>query len=75
MDALAESDRLAIDYLSEEVLDAQPPERRRALLQLSVLDEINPGLVEVVGGVGDGATFLARARGRVDVRRRGGGQA
>jgi LuxR family maltose regulon positive regulatory protein len=55
--ALAESDRLAIDYLSEEVLDAMPIQRRRALLQLSVLEEINPGLAEVVGGV-DGASFL-----------------
>ena len=58
VDALAESDRLAIDYLSEEVLDAQTPERRSALLRLSALDEISPGLVEDVAGVGDGATFL-----------------
>lgn len=58
VDALAESDRLAIDYLSEEVLDAQPARRRRALLQLSVLDEISPGLVEVVGGIDEGARFL-----------------
>src|SRR6478735_4907048 len=57
VDALAESDRLAIDYLSEEVLDAMPIQRRRALLQLSVLEEINPGLAEVVGGV-DGVGFL-----------------
>ena len=33
VDALAESDRLAIDYLSEEVLEAQTPQRRSALLQ------------------------------------------
>ena len=58
VDALAESDRLAIDYLSEEVLDAQTPERRSALLRLSALDEISPGLVEDVAGVGDGAMFL-----------------
>ncbi|GAA1956124.1 LuxR C-terminal-related transcriptional regulator [Microbacterium deminutum] len=58
VDALAESDRLAIDYLSEEVLDAQSARRRRALLQLSVLDEISPGLVEVVGGIDEGASFL-----------------
>lgn len=57
-DALAESDRLAIDYLSEEVLDAQTPERRSALLRLSALEEITPGLVEDVAGVDDGATFL-----------------
>ncbi|GAA1976223.1 LuxR C-terminal-related transcriptional regulator [Microbacterium pumilum] len=58
VDALAESDRLAIDYLSEEVLDALPAGRRRALLQLSVLEELNAGLVEVVGGVDGGAAFL-----------------
>lgn len=60
VEALAESDRLAIDYLSEEVLDAQPESRRRALLQLSVLEEISPGLVEVVGGIDEGAAFLRR---------------
>ncbi len=58
VDALAESDRLAIDYLSEEVLDAQTPQRRSALLRLSALDEISPGLVENVAGVEDGVTFL-----------------
>ncbi len=57
-DALAESDRLAIDYLSEEVLDAQDDERRRALLALSVLDEITPGLAEEVAGVADGDALL-----------------
>lgn len=58
MDALADSDRLVIDYLSEEVLDAQTSERRQALLELSVLDELTPGIVEAVAGVDDGAAFL-----------------
>jgi len=56
--ALAEGDRLAIDYLSEEVLDALSPERRDALLRLSVLEEVNPSLAEAVAGVADGSTFL-----------------
>ncbi len=59
VDALARSDRLAIDYLSEEVLEALEPARARALLQLSVLDELSAGLVEAVAGVDDGAGFLA----------------
>ncbi len=58
VDAFAERDRLAIDYLSEEVLDAQTPERRQALLELSALEEISPGLVEVVAGIDEGASFL-----------------
>lgn len=58
MDALADSDRLVIDYLSEEVLDGQTPARRRALLELSILEELTPGLVEAVAGIDDGAAFL-----------------
>lgn len=58
VEAFAESDRLVIDYLGEEVLDAQTPQRRSALLQLSALEEIIPELVEVVTGVEDGASFL-----------------
>ncbi|MCR2785311.1 MULTISPECIES: LuxR C-terminal-related transcriptional regulator [unclassified Microbacterium] len=56
--ALADSDRLAIDYLSEEVLDGLAPDRTRALLQLSVLDELSPGLVEAVADLSDGGAFL-----------------
>ena len=55
---LSESDRLAIDYLSEEVLGALAPDRRRALLELSVLEEMSAGLVEAVAGVPNGAEFL-----------------
>ncbi|MGO4594978.1 LuxR C-terminal-related transcriptional regulator [Leifsonia sp. 2TAF2] len=58
VEALEESDRLAIDYLSEEVLDALPADRRQALLDLSVLDELSAGLVETVTGLEDGAGFL-----------------
>lgn len=58
LDALADSERLVIDYLSEEVLDAQPTTRRDSLLALSVLEEFTPGLIEAVTGVDDGASFL-----------------
>ncbi|MDY0908248.1 LuxR C-terminal-related transcriptional regulator [Microbacterium sp. CFBP9034] len=58
VDTLADTDRLVVDYLSEEVLDALQPERRDALVRLAVLDEVSAGLVEAVADV-DGAGFLA----------------
>ena len=57
-DQFAESDRLIIDYLSEEVLDAQTAGRQQALLRLSALDEVCGGLAEAVTGVADGAALL-----------------
>jgi LuxR family maltose regulon positive regulatory protein len=39
------TDRLISDYLSEEVLDAQPDDRRRFLLRISVLDEMCADLI------------------------------
>ena len=44
------SDRLIADYLSEEVLEAQPGPRRRLLLQISVLDEMCADLVSCLTG-------------------------
>ncbi|MET1019782.1 MAG: LuxR C-terminal-related transcriptional regulator [Microterricola sp.] len=38
------------DYLTDEVLDAQTPERRATLLRMSVLDEMCDGLVVAVLG-------------------------
>jgi ATP/maltotriose-dependent transcriptional regulator MalT len=58
VDTLHETDRLIVDYLSQEVLDAQTPVRRRALLALSVLDELSAGLVEALTDVTDGAGLL-----------------
>ncbi|GAA1938097.1 hypothetical protein GCM10009775_32730 [Microbacterium aoyamense] len=52
------SNRLIVDYMSEEVFDAQQPERREALLRLSVLDEVCAGLAESVAGVTDGDGYL-----------------
>ncbi|MEN2742431.1 LuxR C-terminal-related transcriptional regulator [Microbacterium sp. X-17] len=56
---LLETDRLVVEYLSAEVLDALAPARRDALTRLAVLDELCAGLVERVAGVAGGAEFLA----------------
>ncbi|WP_375386059.1 LuxR C-terminal-related transcriptional regulator [uncultured Microbacterium sp.] len=56
---LAGSDRLIADYLSEEVLHAQSPERRDLLLRMSVLDRISAGLVEAITGVHDAGAILS----------------
>lgn len=58
VDELADTDRLVVDYLSEEVLDALTPERREALMRIAVVDEVCAGLVEALADV-DGAGFLA----------------
>lgn len=57
-DHLVDTDRLIIDYLTEEVFEAQSPQRREALMQLSVLDGICAGLAEAVAGVTDGEELL-----------------
>ncbi|MET2011068.1 LuxR C-terminal-related transcriptional regulator [Microbacterium chocolatum] len=54
-DAFAESDRLVVDYLSEEVLAALPDDRRRALLCLSVVDELTGPLATALCGNAGGA--------------------
>jgi LuxR family maltose regulon positive regulatory protein len=58
VEVLADTDRLVVDYLSEEVLDGMAPERRDALMRLAVLDEVTAGLVETVTGL-PGAAFIA----------------
>ncbi|MEV8273458.1 LuxR C-terminal-related transcriptional regulator [Microbacterium sp. NPDC077184] len=57
-DAFRDSDRLVVDYLSEEVLDALPGERRRALLCLSVADELTGPLAQALCDVEDGEALL-----------------
>lgn len=57
-DSLAQSDRLVVEYMSEEVLDALQPARRDALQKLAVTDEFCEGLVHSLTGE-DGATFIA----------------
>lgn len=58
-DQLADTDRIITEYLTEEVFDAQTSERQRALLDLSVLDEMSAGLVEEVTQLPDGRAVLA----------------
>lgn len=58
VDTLTDTDRLVVDYLSEEVLDALDPDRREALMRLAVVDEACAGLAEALADV-DGAKFLA----------------
>lgn len=58
VDTLADTDRLVVDYLSEEVLDALDPDRRDALMRLAVVDEASADLAEALADV-DGARFLA----------------
>ena len=58
VDELAETDRLVVDYLSEEVLDALEPARAEALMRTAVVDEMSAGLVEALAGV-EGGRFLA----------------
>lgn len=58
IDTLADTDRLVVDYLSEEVLDAQGADRRTSLFRIAVLDEFCAPLVDAVLGTG-GAELIA----------------
>lgn len=58
MDGLGDTDRLVVDYLSEEVLDAMDRTRRLALKRVAVLDQFSAGLVEAVTGA-PGEQFIA----------------
>jgi LuxR family maltose regulon positive regulatory protein len=52
--------RFVLDYLTEEVLDRQPPERREFLLQTSILDRLcGPVCDAVTGGKAGQATLEA----------------
>jgi LuxR family maltose regulon positive regulatory protein len=51
------TDRLVVDYLTEEILQLQTPERRQTLLKMSVLDQMSADLVNNVTGQ-DGAQLL-----------------
>ena len=51
-------DRHLVDYLGEEVLNAQPPEVRAFLLRTSVLNRLSGPLCEAVLAGGDGARLI-----------------
>jgi LuxR family transcriptional regulator, maltose regulon positive regulatory protein len=58
VEEFAGDDRNVVDYLGAEVLAAQRPELREALLRTSILDRFNAALVEAVADVDDGAALL-----------------
>ena len=54
----AGDDRFVVDYLADEVLDRQPPDVRRFLLDTSVLDRLTGPLCDAVTGRTDGKAML-----------------
>src|SRR5919112_2073851 len=54
----AGDDRFVVDYLADEVLDRQPPEVRRFLLDTAVLERLSAPLCDAVTGRSDGRTML-----------------
>ena len=57
---LSGSHRFILGYLTEQVLDQQPQEVRRFLLQTSILDRLNGDLCDAVTGRDDSRALLAR---------------
>ena len=55
----AGDDRFVVDYLADEVLDRQPAELRRFLLETSVLGRLSGPLCDAVTGQADGGATLA----------------
>ncbi|MPZ97596.1 MAG: helix-turn-helix transcriptional regulator, partial [Propionibacteriales bacterium] len=55
----AGDDRFVVDYLADEVLDRQPPDVRRFLLDTSILDRLTARLCDAVTGRTDGKVMLA----------------
>ncbi|WP_426572377.1 LuxR C-terminal-related transcriptional regulator [Aquihabitans sp. McL0605] len=56
----AGDDRYVVDYLAEEVLDRQPDDVRRFLLQTSILERLSGRLGEAVTGQPGGQAMLER---------------
>lgn len=56
--ALTETDRLVADYLSEEVLDAQDPPQRSAIMRIAAVEEFCAPLVDAILGT-EGAQVIA----------------
>jgi LuxR family maltose regulon positive regulatory protein len=51
-------DQLVVDYMTDEFLAGVSEEQRHRLLETSVLEQFNGGLVDAVTGGTDGATWL-----------------
>lgn len=59
---LSDSPRFVLDYLIDEVLGRMSAERRRQLLELSILTELSASVVAAVTGVPDGHVVLDALR-------------
>jgi LuxR family maltose regulon positive regulatory protein len=59
IEAFAGDDRQLVDYLGEEVLEAQPPERRSFLRRTAILERMCAPLCEALTGDADAAGTLA----------------
>ncbi len=57
---LSGSHRFVLSYLTEQVLDQQPPDVRRFLLQTAVLDRLHGDLCDALTGRTDGRLLLER---------------
>jgi LuxR family maltose regulon positive regulatory protein len=57
---LAGDDKSIADYLTGEVLERQPEELRRFLLQTSIVEELTGDLADALTGGQDGESMLAR---------------
>jgi LuxR family maltose regulon positive regulatory protein len=58
--SLSGSHRFILSYLTEQVLNQQPEEIQRFLLQTSILDKLNGDLCNAVTGRSDGRALLER---------------
>ncbi|HEX6150680.1 MAG TPA: helix-turn-helix transcriptional regulator, partial [Nocardioides sp.] len=54
----AGDDRYVVDYLADEVLDRQPADVRRFLLDTSLLERLTPDLCDAVTGTTEGRAML-----------------
>jgi LuxR family maltose regulon positive regulatory protein len=59
IEAFAGDDRQLVDYLGEEVLDAQPPERRAFLRRTAIVERMCAPLCEALTGEAHAAATLA----------------
>ncbi len=58
VDRFAGSHRFVLDYLTDEVLSRQPPDRLRFLLETSVLDRLSGPLCDALTGAEGGQSIL-----------------
>jgi LuxR family transcriptional regulator, maltose regulon positive regulatory protein len=60
VEAFAGDDSMVVEYLRDEYLAALTPQDRQRLLETSLLEQLDAGLVDAVTGGSDGADWLRR---------------